>query len=151
MSYQIPNLVKILQLRDLSKVGLYRFTPTDDVKLKNIIVTMYIRGLLASDFQMKINVYLDSLGRRKLFESDVVSNFDIDRSGDFYCEQRFDFPAASNLLALGHEFYVEFELLGTYAFDEANYLGLIIDHDSPLAILASGSNVIRHSAFYDIA
>jgi hypothetical protein len=153
LSYQIPELVKVMQLRSNGKVGIYRFTPSSDVKLKHIIMTMYIQGLVASDFQMKINVYFDDQGQSTLFQSSVVNNSDITRDPNWYCEQRFDFPTLQNLLVIGHQYFVEFEISGDYGadFDENNYIGLIIDHDSPLAILNEGTNVLRHSAFYEKA
>lgn len=151
MSYQIPNVVKVMQLRSTGKVGIYCFTPSADVKLKHVIMTMYMRGLLLADFQMKINVYFDDQGRSLLFSSAVVNNFDITRVGDWYCEQRFDFPALQNLLTIGHKYFVEFEIYGTYPMDEDNYIGLTIDHDSPLAIMNEGVDVLRHSAFYEKA
>lgn len=126
-------------------------TPSDDVKYKHLILTMYLRGLLADNFQMKINVYFDDQGRRLLFSSATVNNSDIDRAGDFYCEQRFDFPTLQNLMTIGHSYYVEFELSGTYNYDNDNYLGLIIDHDSPLAILNDERNIIRQSSFFEVA
>lgn len=151
MSYQIPRAATFLQLRSTGKVPLYQFTPAEDVKLKHIVVTMFLKDLISSDFKMKINVYFDDKGRQILFSSEEVKNFDIVRVGDYYCEIRFDFPVLKNLLTIGHEYYVEFELYGTYNIDENNYIGLILDHDSPLAILAEGKSIIRYSAFYEKA
>ena len=152
MSYQIPLQVNILKLKGATKVPLFSMTPTEDVKIRNVIVTMFLSGLISSDFQMKINVYFDSGYRRLLFSSEVVNNFDVVRVGDYYCELRFDFPALRNLLRIGHEYHVEFELSGTYAYDEENYLGLIQDHDNTLGIIFDEDDfVVRLSPFFDKA
>jgi hypothetical protein len=146
----VPAKVNALVFQGVDKFPCYLFTPTDDIKLKHIIQTFIFRDLISSDFQMKFNIYFDSQGRRKVFESNTINNFDVVRIGDFYCELRFDFPALANLLTIGHQYMVEFELSGTYDYDNDNYLGLIIDHDSPAAIINEGKIVSRLSPFFEV-
>jgi hypothetical protein len=152
MSYQIPSQAAALILRGDTTVPLFQFTPTELVRIKKLIATMIICGLDAQLFKMKINVYLDSGAQRLLFSSDEVLGTDIERGSQRYCELRFDFPSAGNLITIGHKYFVEFEILD-YTPDEENYVGLIVDHDSPLAILCEGTAAIpiRCSAFYERA
>jgi hypothetical protein len=154
VSYQIPKYVEILFLKGDTAVPLQLFTPEEIVKLKHTIVTMFISKLTGADFKMKINVYFDSQGRRLAFSSSEVSGLDIERGLYRYCEIRFDFPALGNLLNVGHQYFLEFEISDYSAsHDEENYIGLIKDHDSPLAIMAQGSHkfIVRHSNFMETA
>ena len=151
MSYQIPAVVRERRLLGTGTIGVYLYTPTQDVKFKHLVITMFLRGLMANEFGMRINVYFDNLGRKKLLSSYDVMNSQIVRTGDYYCELRFDFPTLKNLLMIGHQYYVEFELFGDYPMNEENYIGLIIDHDSQLAILNEDASIIRYSDFYDKA
>lgn len=152
MAYQIPALVDALILGQVDSIPLYNFSPIADVKLQHIIVTIFLRDMVGQGWSLKCCVYYDSARLKKAFESSTVSNSDIDRDGntDFYCEQRFDFPLAGNNLVIGKTYYVDIELFGAYSPSANNYLGLIIDHDSILAINSVGTNVIRHSAFYGV-
>lgn len=154
MSYQIPSVGDFLVPLGDTKIPLNLFTPTDIAKLKHIIVTMFISKLTGVDFKMKINVYFDSQGRRLAFSSDPVSGLDIERGLYRYCDIRFDFPAAGNLLNVGHQFYAEFEIYDySSSFDDENYIGLAKDNDSPLATLAAGKPkfIVKHAPFFETA
>lgn len=151
MSYQIPNTLMILEMGAAEKVALRLFTPVADIKIKHVIVSMFLRDMISQDFQMKLNLYADKTGTTLLLSSAIINNFDIVRVGDYFCELRFDFPAERNLLTVGHQYLLEFELSGAYVKDGDNYLGLILDHDSPIAIINDAKPVIKLAPFFDKA
>ena len=151
MSYQIPSEARIRQLKGLGTLDLYNFDCIKDAKLKHVVISMLFKGLIGhSGLFMRLNVYYGLTSSKKLMSSNLndVGN-DIIRSSDYWGEIRFDFP--KHILVPTHTYSVEFELLGDYPFSEDNYLGLIIDWDSPLAKLYPERNLIRFSDFYDIA
>jgi hypothetical protein len=150
VSYITPAEVSMHCLTANTTVPLSLVTPFEDVKIKHVIVTMFIRGLLASSFQLKINIYSDLDRQKLLLSSTAINNSDIERDGDWYGELRFDFPALNNLLCIGHQYYLEFEI-SSYTSSMANFVGLVIDHDSPLAIISEVGRLVRHSSFFEVA
>lgn len=145
MSYQIPSTTKAEVISGEGKFPMYRLKPTKNVKLQNIIVTMFLKGQIAEDFKMRINVYKDKNGQNVLIQSTTVNNLDIARVGDYYCEIRFDFGAANNRMAIGIEHLIEFEVYDGYVYDSLNYLALIMDTQASMAYLGSDANPLPTS------
>lgn len=157
MKYQLPSQVKILRLKSLGKQVIHYYTITDDVQIGYTTATLWIKGLVGSDFKMRLNLYFDVNGTRKILTSTTISNSDLQREGsDYYCEVRFDWPKEKNLLTINHQYMMSFELFGDYPFDANNYIGLVINYLDknvtldPIEYIASGgmSAGLRFSTFF---
>lgn len=148
MSYQIPSKSKAKFLLGETSVDLYKLTPMQtgshvtDVIFKYAVVTMFIKGHVGADFKMRLNVY-DPSGTHLLFSSLPVNNLDLNRSDDMYTDLRFEFPRLGNLMSLGKQHMVKFEIYDGYTYDTGNYVALMM---SPL-----GAQSFLGSDFYDLA
>jgi hypothetical protein len=141
MSYQIPKKSKAEFLLGETTSSMYLVKPTKVVKAKNAVVTMFIKGHVGSDFKMRINIYKDQNGSNVLLSSTAVNNLDIERTGDYYCEIRFDFGSANNRMAVGVNHLFEFEIYDGYTYDSSNYVALILDRQEAMGYV--GSDVIH--------
>jgi hypothetical protein len=137
VSYQIPSQIKGNVLLGETKVSLYNLKPSENLKFKNGVVTLYFKGLVGADFKMKINVYKDANGNSLMISSTEVNNQDITRAGDWYGEIRFDFQAAGNLLAIGIDHLIEFEILDGYVPDGTNFVAIVMETQQGLAYVGS--------------
>ena len=137
MTYQIPKKTKAEVLLAETTSRMYRITPRKILKLQKGILTIFFKGHVGVDFKMKINVYKDANGNNLLLSSTVINNQDIARTGDYYCELRFDFPASNNRLAVGVDHLVEFEIFDGYTYDANNYVALILDAQVNMGFLGS--------------
>lgn len=135
MSYQIPSKAKFQFLLAEGKFPMYTLAPTGVSKLTNVVVSMYIKGHMASDFKMRVNFYKDRKGNTLLAQSTPVNIQSIQRNGDYYCELRFDFPV--NSPAIGTKHLLEFEIYDGYVYDANNFVSLHIDYQEALAYLGS--------------
>lgn len=136
MSYNIVQQSKMLALLTETAVDLVGIAPTEDILLKHIVVHLFIRGHLASDFKMRLNVYHGD--GSLMMRSNPVNNLDIERTGDFYCELRFDFPLEGNLLSLNKSHRVEFEIYDGYTQDITNNVNIMLAPFGDQAWLGSG-------------
>lgn len=130
MAYQIPNKTKALFLLQETEVEFYKLRTQNLIvpnqpKLTHATVTMFIKGLIGQDFKMKMKVYESASMSNVLFESAPISNLDIQRSTDLYCELRFDFPAA--IMGVGKQHLVTFEIYDGYTYDNDNYVAIILE------------------------
>lgn len=141
MSYQVPSTSKAEVLLGETTTTMYRIKPSKVLILNHVIVTMFIKGHVGSDFKMKLNVYKDANGNNLLLSSTAVNNLQIDRTGDYYVELRFDFPKANNRMAVDVDHLLEFEIYDGYTYDTSNYVALIIDTQSAQNYL--GSDVLH--------
>lgn len=146
---QIPERVSILELHGGTKVPLRVYTPEKIIEIRKVIVNMFIRGCVSQDFTMKLNVLQRDENGPILISSNTISNLELVRDVNWYCWLRFDFPDLKNLFVIGHQYLLQFELSDEYLYDKDNYIGLIICHDSPLAIMNPEKTVIRISDFFE--
>lgn len=144
MAYQIPQETQALVLLHDTFIDLYKITtslearPKDRI-LKNAVVTMFLKGHVGSNFSMRLHVYDDAVGSNILFSSLPVNNLDIQRTGDEYCEIRFDFPTLGNLMTPSKTHLMKFEIYGGYVQDPANYVALIMSQLGAQNFLGSDS------------
>lgn len=148
MSFQIPQKAKALILLEETMIDLYKVTPALESPVKqrifrNAVVTMFIKGHIGSDFKMRLHVHDDASGSNILFSSNEINNLDIERTGDHYCELRFDFPTLGNLMSCGKPHLLKLEIYDGYVQDPANYVALIMD--------TLGNQNFLGSQGYDIA
>lgn len=109
---------------------------------------MFIKGLLLQNTLIGCRVYKDSDKQNLLVQSNPVTVNDFIRTGDWYGELRFDFDT-KKAYTIGHTYYLEFFIdNATYPVDDNNFIGLVLDHDSPLATIDQTKRVIRHSMFF---
>ena len=128
MTYQIPKNVQEQQVRGEGTQPLYVVRPTRDVRLNSATVQMFIKGHVGSTFKMRLNVYSGTEQGRLLFRSNPVSIDEVERSGDYFFNLRFDFPIEGNIWSLEKDHLVEFEIYDGYTYDQDNYLSLILDY-----------------------
>lgn len=158
MSYQIPKTVKVISIKENQKLGLYYIKPSEYVRLRHAIPTIFFNGLIGADFSLKMNLYSDKKGNKLLMSSSTITSAQIDRTQYYYGEIRFDFPGDSNLLGINNDQLLELEISGSASFDDNNYIGLVLDYDNTLGNIV-GSYVpydtlnvgVRLSLFFDKA
>lgn len=140
MTYNIVKKQKALFLLNETAVDLVMISPENtlpkkDAILKYITVHLFLKGHLASTWKLRANVY--NPDGSLMMRSIPVTNTDIERAGDFYCELRFDFPQEGNLLSCGRPHRVELEIYDGYSYDNDNYVSVMLAYFGDLNYLGS--------------